>query len=100
MSVHVEHDEAHHRFVVRLGNEEAEITYARPAPGVLDLQHTFVPESARGQGIAEALAVAAFDFARQHGDRVIPSCPFVRSWLPGHPEEAKLVSARRQPGGS
>lgn len=93
----VEHDEAKHRFFVRFGDEDAELVYARPAPGVLDLQHTFVPERARGQGVAEALAVAAFRFARDEGDRVIPSCPFIRSWLPGHPEEAKLVVSGYRP---
>lgn len=93
----VEHDEQEHRFFVRVGDEEAELAYTRPGRGLLDIQHTYVPESARGQGVAEALAVAAFDYARRCGDRVIPTCPFVRKWLASHPEEAALVDQRYAP---
>lgn len=93
----VEHDEQEHRFFVRVGDEEAELAYTRPGHGLLDIQHTYVPESARGQGVAEALAVAAFDYARGRGDRVIPTCPFVRKWLASHPEEAALVDQRYAP---
>lgn len=87
----VDHREGEQRFVVRLGNEEAEMEYARPGRGLMDIQHTYVPASARGRGVAEALATAAFNYARERGDRVIPSCPFVRRWLASHPEEAALV---------
>ncbi len=93
----VEHDETENRFFVRVGDEEADLAYTRPGRGLLDIQHTYVPESARGQGIAEALATAAFDYARRRGDRVIPTCPFVRKWLVGHPEEAALVDRRYAP---
>ena len=92
--MHVEHDESGNRFFVCVGDEDAELAYALPGRGLLDLQHTYVPESGRGQGIAEALAIAAFEYARQHGLRVIPSCPFVRKWLETHPEEASLVDRR------
>ncbi|HEX6049759.1 MAG TPA: GNAT family N-acetyltransferase [Gemmatimonadaceae bacterium] len=93
----VEHEESRNRFFVRVGDEEAELAYTRPGRGLLDLQHTYVPESARGQGIAEALATAAFEYARQRGDQVIPTCPFVRKWLESHPEEASLVDRRFAP---
>ena len=90
----VEHRERENRFIVRVGNEEAELEYTRPGRGLIDIQHTYVPPSARGRGVAEALAVAAFQFARERGDRVIPSCPFVRKWLLDNPDEATLVDRR------
>ena len=89
----VEHDEAGGRFFVRFGDADADLAYTRVGPKLIDLQHTYVPESARGHGVAEALAEAAFEYAREHGDRVIPSCPFVRVWLRRHPEQLKLVDA-------
>jgi uncharacterized protein len=89
----VEHLEDENRFVVRMDDEEAELTYLRAGPKVIDIQHTYVPEGARGHGVAEALATAAFRFARERGYRVVPSCPFVRRWLETHPEEATLVDA-------
>jgi predicted GNAT family acetyltransferase len=87
----VEHDEKASRFFVRVEGEEAELIYTRVGPKLIDLQHTYVPEGARGHGVAEALAKAAFDFARERGFRVVPTCPFVRRWLAAHPEELKLV---------
>lgn len=89
----VEHDEEGGRFFVRVDDDEAELAYARVGPKLIDLQHTYVPASARGHGLAEALAAAAFDYAKEHGYRVIPTCPFVRRWLAHHREQAKLVDA-------
>jgi len=92
--MNVEHDENGGRFFVRLDGDDAELAYTLVDPKLIDLQHTFVPKSARGHGVAEALATAAFDYAREHGLRVVPSCPFVRKWLRLHPEQLKLVDAR------
>jgi predicted GNAT family acetyltransferase len=90
----VEHDEERGRFSVRVGDDEAELMYTLPGPGIMDIQHTFVPESGRGHGIADLLAEAAFAWAREKRYRVVPTCPFVRTWLATHPEEAKLVDSR------
>jgi uncharacterized protein len=92
-TVRVEHDEEGTRFFVRVGDDEAELAYTRVGPKLIDLQHTYVPESARGHGLAEALATAAFDYAKERGYRVVPTCPFVRGWLAHHPELAPLVDA-------
>ena len=91
--MNVEHDESAGRFFVRLEGEDAELVYLRVGPKLIDVQHTYVPESARGHHVAEALATAAFDYAREKGFRVVPTCPFVRRWLASHPEEVKLVDA-------
>jgi len=95
--MNVEHQERENRFIVRFGDDEAELAYSRPGPRLIDLEHTYVPQSARGQGVAEALATAAFEYAREQGDKVIPSCPFVRGWLRAHPELADLVDSRYAP---
>ena len=87
----VEHLERESRFVVRMDDEDAELTYQQVGARLIEVQHTYVPKSERGHGVAEALAEAAFQFARERGYRVVPSCPFVRRWLATHPEEAKLV---------
>lgn len=87
------HDEGASRFVAELDGGDAYLTYTRVRPGVLDLRHTVVPASERGQGVADALVRAALAYARQHGDRIIPTCPYVKEWLEGHPEEKELVVA-------
>lgn len=87
----VEHDETGSRFVVHFDGDDAELKYNLVGPKLIDLQHTYVPASARGKGVAEALAEAAFEYARERGYRVVPTCPFVRMWLRRHQEQAKLV---------
>lgn len=77
-SVTVEHDAAHSRFVVRLPDGEAELLYAPFGDDVLDLQHTEVPPSGHGTGVADALVRAALAWAREQGMRVmarpVPTC--------------------------
>jgi predicted GNAT family acetyltransferase len=58
-----------------------------------DLVHTVVPQEAEGQGIGAALAHAALQDARDEGMKVIPSCPFVHSYLKRHREFADLASS-------
>ena len=89
----VEHDEVGHRFVVHLDGDDAELVYARPDAGTIDLQHTGVPAGERGHGVAAALAAAAFEYARREGLRVVPTCRFVRAWLGRHPDQRDIVRA-------
>lgn len=44
---------------------------------VMDLVHTFVPPSGRGQGIAKKLCDEAFVFAHQNDLAVRPSCSYL-----------------------
>jgi predicted GNAT family acetyltransferase len=85
--VTVEHDAEHSRFVVRLPEGEAELLYAPFSDDVLDLQHTEVPPSGQGHGVADALIRAALAYARAQGMRVIATCPYVQAWLRRHPSE-------------
>lgn len=89
----VEHDAEEMRFFVRGESEDAELRYVKPRPGVLDLQHTFVPGELRGRGVADALAEKAFGHAREEGAKIIATCEFIRKWLTRHEELKDLVIA-------
>jgi predicted GNAT family acetyltransferase len=56
---------------------EAFLEYRIPSPAVMDVVHTYVPRSKRGQGLAARLCDAAFAHAREHGMRVVPTCSYV-----------------------
>jgi predicted GNAT family acetyltransferase len=56
---------------------EAFLEYRIPSPAVMDVVHTYVPRSKRGQGLATRLCDAAFAHAREHGMRVVPTCSYV-----------------------
>ena len=87
----VSHDRVAHRFEVRTAAGTAFLTYLERGT-VLEILHTEVPDALAGQGYAAALAVAALDFARSEGKRVIPSCPYVAAYIARHPGYADLVS--------
>ena len=88
----VEHDEGRQRFYSRLSEGEAYLSYEQEQDGTLDLQHTVVPEPARGRGVGESLVRAALAHARERGVRIVPSCPFVAAYLTEHPDERGLVA--------
>lgn len=90
----VEHEPDHHRFIVRLPEGEGRLLYREAGPGVLSFWHTEVDPALRGHGAGDALARAAMDFARQEGLKVIPDCPYLRTWLDGHPEYVETIAVR------
>lgn len=92
-TVRVEHRAEEHRFVARVEGGEAFLSYQPVDAQTLDLQHTVVPEEDRGEGVGDALVRAAVDHARAQGQRIVPTCPFVASWLRAHPEAASVVAS-------
>lgn len=67
-----------------------EIRYRR-APDTVALVHTEVLPSLEGGGFGARLVAAALDDIRTRGLRVVPICPFVRSYIRRHPDYADLV---------
>ena len=47
------------------------------AAAVMDMVHTYVPRSKRGQGLAARFCDAAFAHARARGMRVLPTCSYI-----------------------
>jgi predicted GNAT family acetyltransferase len=78
------------RFVVYLPDGlEAELTYSRGG-GRLVADHTYVPPSFRGHGLAEKLVNALIAEVRASGDRILPLCSYVAAQFRRHPEWADL----------
>jgi len=87
----VSHDRVACRFEVQTAAGAGVLAYLERGPA-LEILHTEVPDAAEGQGYGAALAVAALDFARSEGKRVIPSCPYVAAYIERHPGYADLVA--------
>jgi len=81
---------AEHRFEAEVNGELAVAQY-RLEGNKLVLTHTEVPPALRGQGIAQALAKAALQSAREKNRRVEPVCPFMSAYIKRHPEYQDLV---------
>jgi len=84
-------NEAAHRFEAALGKKIAKIDYAQ-SNGRLNLLHTEVPVEDQGQGIATELAKAALEYARAEKLQVVPTCPFVSTYIKHHPEYLEIVA--------
>jgi predicted GNAT family acetyltransferase len=78
------------QFEIRTDQGVAVLKYEQRGD-VLDLTHTRVPAPLEGQGYGAALARAALEHARAKGLKVIPTCPFVGTYLRRHKEYADLV---------
>ncbi len=66
------------------GKVIAEITFPQTAEGEYTIDHTFVDESLRGQGIASKLVQAAVDEIEKKGGKVRATCSYAVSWLAKH----------------
>ena len=86
----VTHHPEHRRFVADTGSGEAVLTYEPSGDRMLDLQHTVVPEAARGSGVGDALVRAAVAHAREQGVQLVPTCPFVAAWAKRHGGDADV----------
>ncbi|SFZ86605.1 hypothetical protein SAMN02983003_3795 [Devosia enhydra] len=71
---------------------EAEMTYRHGPDKVISIDHTFVPESHRGQGIAEALMNAAIASARADGLKIRPLCSYAVLQFRRHKDWADLLA--------
>ncbi len=74
------------RFYSETEHGEAELLYSKIDEKTLSFYHTFTPEADRGKGVAEKLAIAAFEYARAHGFKVRPDCPYIPRFLEKHKE--------------
>ena len=85
------------RYEVHVGGELAGFVNYRLRDQVIDLIHTEVDARFQGAGLAGRLARASLDDARARRLSVLPTCPYIRSWIGRHPDYADLVPQERRP---
>ena len=57
------------------------MTYQRPTPQRIIIDHTRVFEGFEGRGIARQMVLAAVDFARLNSRFIIPVCSYAQAFL-------------------
>lgn len=81
-----------HRYEVRDGDVVAGYAqYELPDDTHVDFVHTVVEDAYGGRGLAGRLVAFAVADVRARDLRIIPHCPYVRSWLRKHPEYDDLT---------
>jgi predicted GNAT family acetyltransferase len=70
---------------------EGELTLSKVSDTLIIADHTGVPDTIRGMGVAGALAERLFADARSVSQRIVPLCPFVRGYAQKRKEETSDV---------
>ena len=78
------------RFELVVDGQTAHLDY-QIAGDRLRLIHIEVPSEIQGHHHAEELSRAGLEYARREELRVVPICPYVRTFLTHHPDYLPLV---------
>lgn len=73
------------------GQVVAEITFPETSPGVVNINHTFVDHSLRGQGVAGKLMSALVEKLSADGLQATCTCSYAIAWFKEHPEYQQLL---------
>jgi predicted GNAT family acetyltransferase len=66
-------------YVEQDGNMVAEMTYVWAGDDRIIIDHTYVSEVLKGQGVGKQLVTKAVEFAREKQIKIVPLCPFAKS---------------------
>jgi uncharacterized protein len=83
---------AAHRFEIHDGDAISFLTY-RMKGDAIEYLHSETPPALQGHGYASAIAKFALEQDKAIGRKVIPTCPFVKTYIERHTEYASLVLA-------
>lgn len=75
----------------------AEMTYIRPKPDLMIIDHTGVPEEFKGMGIGKQLLAEAVRMAREEKIFIVPTCPFAKAQLFKHKEMHDVLDPSVRP---
>lgn len=92
--VEVKHNEKAHRFESEIQGLSAVLVY-KIVPGRMLIQHTEVPPSLEGRGLAAKLTRVALEYARKEKLQVVPACSYTASFMAKHPEYNDLLPPPR-----
>lgn len=74
------------------GNAAAEVTFPDMGNNTVNINHTYVDDALRGQGIAGQLLQHAANAIESTGRKAHPTCSYAVRWFSTHPEWKHLVA--------
>ena len=69
----------------------AVVTFPKISENVVNIDHTYVDSSFRGQGIAAKLMEETVAQLKEHHWMAKPTCSYALKWFDEHPEYSDLV---------
>lgn len=91
MDIKVEDVPEQNRFEARVDGRLAGFAEYMATDALIVFTHTEVEREFEGKGIGGALVREALDQVRAGDRKVLPLCPFVKTWIGRHPEYTDLV---------
>jgi uncharacterized protein len=73
-------------------NMIAEITFPNVSKEVVNINHTYVDKSLRGQGVADKLMTSLIEYLKENNIKANATCSYAVDWLNNHPEHNNLKS--------
>jgi uncharacterized protein len=90
----------HENHKVYVKNDEGSIivnaTFPLIEPGVVNINHTYVDPSLRGQGVASTLMHEVIKHIESQKLKLVATCPYAVVWLKKHQEFAHLIDENVQ----
>lgn len=72
------------------GERIAEVTFVMTGDDLAIIDHTWVDDSLRGQGVGRLLVAAVVNKMRKEHRKIIPLCPFAHKEFDTRPEYADI----------
>ncbi|HKI77873.1 MAG TPA: GNAT family N-acetyltransferase [Ignavibacteriaceae bacterium] len=92
MNYKVKHDKENQQFVANVEGKDAYLRYLIKGDKKIDFHHTYVPNELRGKGLAAEVVKEGFKYAEENNLKVIPTCPYIHTFLKKYPEYEKFIN--------
>ncbi|HLQ83989.1 MAG TPA: GNAT family N-acetyltransferase [Pseudogracilibacillus sp.] len=73
-------------------NAIAKVTYKDKDTSTIIVDHTYVSEELRGQGIAGKLYNTIIEYARQENKKIVPECSYIRTKMEHNKSDQDLLA--------
>ena len=85
-------------FYDEAGRLTAEVTFPDVDADTVNINHTFVDDSLRGQGVAGQLMKAAAEQLRSRNRKAVLTCSYAVNWFQKHPEYGDVIKECEETG--
>lgn len=90
--IHVNNDRNGHFDAIDGGKTAGTLVYAWAGTTKLIIEHTEADPAYKGKGVGKILVYAAVEYAREHGVKILPLCPFAKALFDRTPAIGDVLS--------
>ncbi len=91
MEEEIIHDMGHKEFYCIIEGLKSFVNYDEVPPSDIDIYHTYVPPELRNRGTAARLLIAAADYARSSGKKIVSTCSYADYFFSRHHEYDDII---------